>query len=275
VGGSAFVSAGGVTGAPAARSAGRGPVLLCVGRHGLGESALRVAVSRARRGGGVLRLLHVAETTTPMGLEEAQECLDVVAGAAREFAGTSVQVEPVLAFGEVLDHVRSAADTASLVVLERPAVVRLGGLRRRTSLTTALVEHLETSMVVVPGLWPTARAVGLTLPPGWHGARDPRTVGVLLDEPAECRQVVGAGLASAADLGGAVELLRGWEVDRAGVVAASRSASLLVVGRGGRVDGLSVAGRVALHESVCPVLVVQVPPAAEDLATVLPFRRAR
>lgn len=249
MGGSSGVSSG---------SAGERPVLLCVGSHGVGAATLRVATTRARRSGGVLRLLHVAETTTPMGLEEAQQRLDPVAEAARSLGGGAVRVEPVLAFAEVLDQVWGAAATAALVVLERPAVVRLGGLRRRTSLTTALVEHLEAPVVVVPGLWPAARVVG-----------------VLLDEPAECRQVVGAGLESAADLGGAVELLRGWEVGRAGVVAASRGANLLVVGRGGRAGGLSVSGRVALHESVCPVLVVPVPPAEEDLATVLPFRRAR
>jgi nucleotide-binding universal stress UspA family protein len=249
-------------------------VLLCVGSHGVGAATLRVATSRARRSGGVLRLLHVAETTTPMGLEEAQQRLDPVAEVARSFGGDSVRVEPVLAFGEVLDQVWSAAATAALVVLERPAVVRLGGLRRRTSLTTALVEHLEAAVVVVPGRWSAARVDGDGLPPGWHGPRGPRTVGVLLDEPAECRQVVGAGLESAADLRGAVELLRGWEVGRARVVAASRRASLLVVGRGGRAGGLSVSGRVALHESGCPVLVVPVPPAEEDLATVLQFRRA-
>ena len=266
VGGSTGVSSGSVA---------QRPVLLCVGRHGVGAATLRTATTRARRAGGVLRLLHVAETTTPMGLEEAQQRLDPVAEAARSLAGGSVRVEPVLAFGEVLDQVWSAAASAALVVLERPAVVRLGGLRRRTSLTTALVEHLEAPVVVVPGLWPTARVAADGLPPVWHGGREPRTVGVLLDEPAECRQVVGAGLESAADLGGAVELLRGWEVGRAGVVAASHGASLLVVGRGGRAGGLSVSGRVALHESVCPVLVVPVPPAEEDLATVLPFRRAR
>jgi hypothetical protein len=264
VGGSAGASSG---------STGERPVLLCVGRHGVGAATLRVATTRARRTGGVLRLLHVAETTTPMGLEEAQQRLDPVAEAARSLGGGAVRVEPVLAFGEVLDHVWGAAATAALVVLERPAVVRLGGLRRRASLTTALVEHLEAPVVVVPGLWPTARATADGLPPVWHGGREPRTVGVLLDEPPECRQVVGAGLESAAALGGAVELLRG-EVGRAGVVAASRGSSLLVVGRGGRAGGLSVSGRVALHESVCPVLVVPVPPAEEDLATVLPFRRA-
>lgn len=263
---------------PSSAPAGERPVLLCVGSHGVGRAALRVATTRARRSGGVLRLLHVAETTTPVGLESAQRHLDPVADAARALAGTSVRVEATLAFGEVLDHVRDAAATCSLVVLERPAVVRLGGLRRRTSLTTALVEHLESSVVVVPGLWPSAGLVGVAgggLSAVRPVARGARTVGVLLDEPAECRQVVGAGLASAADLGGAVELLRGWEADRAGVVAASRGSSLLVVGRGGRAGGLSVSGRVALHESACPVLVVQVPPAEEDLATVLPFRRVR
>lgn len=84
-------------------------MLLCVGSHGVGAATLRVATSRARRSGGVLRLLHVAETTTPMGLEEAQQRLDPVAEVARSFGGDSVRVEPVLAFGEVLDQVWSAA----------------------------------------------------------------------------------------------------------------------------------------------------------------------
>lgn len=252
-----------------------GAVLLCVGSHGLGAAALRTAVGRARRGPGVLRLLHVAETTTPCGVEAGQALLEPVVSAARELAGATVRVEVELAFGEVLDHVRSAAEGASLVVLERPAVVRLGGLQRRTPLTAALVEHLDVLVLVVPRLWPVARVVGDALPPLWHVAREERAVAVLLDDPAECRQVVNAGMAAAADLGGAVELLRGWEIDRAGVVAASRAASLVVVGRGGRAGGLSVAGRVALHEAVCPVMVVQVPAAVEELATVLPFRRVR
>ena len=246
--------------------------MLCVGSHGVGESVLRLAGSRARRAGR-LRLLHVAEVTTPLALEAAQARLDEVARHAYDLLGGRVPLEQVLVAGDVLDGVSAHVADAALVVLERPAVVRLGGLVRRTSLTSALVQHLTTPMLVVPGLWPAARVVSDGLPASWHDRHAQRTVAVVLDDPAECRHVVNAGLEGAADLGGSVELVRGWEADRAAVVAASRAASLMVVGRGGREGGLSVAGRAALHESACPVLVVDVPVEAEPLAEVIPFRR--
>lgn len=249
-----------------------GAVVLCVGRHGVAASTLRVAATRARRASGVLVLLHVVEGGDPTDLGPATTFLDAVVAEAEALLGARVRLQPLLAVGGVLEGVSSEADGAALVVLERPALVRLGGLVRRTSLTTALVEHLDVPILVVPGLWPAARAVRDDLPASWHGRRS-GTVAVVLDDPAECRQVVNAGLQGAADIGGVVELVRGWEADRAAVVAASRDAELVVVGRGGSLGGLSVTGRTALHESVCPVLVVDVPAPVEALAEVLPFRR--
>lgn len=250
-----------------------GAVVLCVGSHGVAESTLRVAAVRARRAGEVLVLLHVAEVDEPSVVEAATDRLDAALAEAQVVVGARLRLEPVLAVGGVLASVASEVAGASLVVLERPAVVRLGGLERRTSLTAALVEHLDVPILVVPRLWPATRALADSLPASWHDRRDPRTVAVVLDDPAECRQVVNAGLQGAADIGGAVELVRGWEVDRAAVVAASRGANLMIVGRGGSEGGLSLAGRAALHESICPVLVVDVPAPVEPLAEVIPFRR--
>lgn len=246
--------------------------MLCVGSHGVAESVLRVAGARARRSGRRLRLLHVAEETTPWGLEAAQGRLDRAALDADALLGGTVALEQVLAVGDVLDGVTAHVADAALVVLERPAVVRLDRLVRRTSLTAALVEHLPVPILVVPGLWPTARVQHDGLPPSWHAAHEQRTVAVLLDDPGSCRFVVNAGLESAADVGGSVELVRGWEADRAAVVEASRGASLVVVGREPD-DGLSVSGKVALHESLCPVLVIDAPVEQEPLAEVIPLRR--
>ena len=251
---------------------GVGAVVLCVGSHGVAESVLRVAGARARRTGRRLRLLHVAEETTPLGLEVAETRLDRAARDAHALLGGAVLLERVLVAGDVLDGVTAHVADAALVVIERPAVVRLSGLVRRTSLTAALVEHLEVPMLVVPGLWPTARVQLDGLPPSWHAAHEQRTVAVLLDDPASCRPVVNAGLESAADVGGSVELVRGWEADRVAVVEASRGASLVVVGRDGD-RGLSVAGKLALHESLCPVLVIDAPVEDEPLAEVIPLRR--
>lgn len=247
-------------------------VVLCVGSHGVAESVLRVAGSRARRTARRLRLLHVAEATSPMALEAAQERLDLATREAHRLLEGRVVLEQVLVAGEVLDGVTSHVADAALVVVERPAVVRLQGLVRRTSLTSALVEHLEVPVLVVPGLWPTARVLVDGLPPRWHDGQEQRTVAVLLDDPASCRPVVNAGLEGAADVGGSVELVRGWEADRTAIVEASRGASLMVIGRD-RHEGLSVAGRTALHEALCPVLVIDAPVEQEPLAEVIPLRR--
>ena len=254
----------------------RGRVLVAVGGSHPGPAA-RWAAREAARGGGTVHLLQVAATA--LAREQGRAALRTAAAACRDEAGDRVTVEAEQVVGDPAEVLVAAAPAARLVVTGRRDST---SWHSTSSVSAALADLTDVAMCVVPPSWSAPRrslvAVGLdperpdraAVTEAVRRARLARAVlrvlvnrpGSLAPDPAEgldelrrrAHEVVTECGGDACDV--EVSVVEGHPAS--GLLAAARSADLLVLGRrehrGGPATYLGPVARAVLPWAECPVV---------------------
>jgi len=263
-----------------------GCVLLCVGETAPATTTLELCVQEAlRRGTGVL-LLHVLSLGGHRGDEQARQVtiaharMSLAQKRAREVAAARVEVAVTMRHGSVIETIVERGERASLIVMERPALVKLAA-DPSPSVTATVAELASTPTVTVPVLWHQGEdEIAVEhLPWQWIEQGKRPVVTVVLDDPGDSRHTLESAIAEADRRNANVEFLHSWnDPDRrpsAAIAEVSARSALLVVGsRTGEDEPLTAISRAAIHESKCPVLVVPIDHDEQEPAPVLPLRRA-